>query len=83
MMSKNNPSAQLEYNIPEMLKKIISSHFYERDYRDVTQKLLYENVDYNQAINEGITIVAKSDIFIYNKQHSVTIIRKSFNGKNN
>lgn len=67
MISKNNPSAQLKYNIPEMLKEIISSHFYERDYRDVTQKLLYEKVDYNQAITEGIAVVAKSDVFVYNK----------------
>ena len=67
MISKNNPSAQLKYNIPEMLKEIISSHFYERDYRDVTQKLLYEKVDYNQAITEGIAVVAKSNVFVYNK----------------
>ena len=67
MISKNNPSAQLKYNIPEMLKEIISNHFYERDYRDVTQKLLYEKIDYNQAINEGIAVVAKSDVFVYNK----------------
>ena len=33
MHSKNNPSAQLEYNIPEMLKEIISSRFYEPDNR--------------------------------------------------
>ena len=31
MLSKNNPSAQLEHNIPEMLKEIIHSHFYESD----------------------------------------------------
>lgn len=29
MFSKNNPSAQLEYNIPDMLNEIIQSRFYE------------------------------------------------------
>ena len=42
MQSKNNPSAQLEYVIPDMLKEIIRSRFYEPDYKNVTQKLLYE-----------------------------------------
>ena len=32
MQSKNNPSAQLEYSIPQMLKEIIQSRFYEPDY---------------------------------------------------
>ncbi len=31
MLSKNNPSAQLEYNIPKMLNEIIDSRFYESD----------------------------------------------------
>ena len=33
MQSKNNPSAQLEYSITEMLKEIISSRFYEFPWR--------------------------------------------------
>lgn len=68
MESKNNLSAQLEYNIPAMLKEIISSKFYESDYRDITQKLLYEKVSYEQSIEEGIAIVAESDIFNYKKE---------------
>jgi hypothetical protein len=67
MFSKNNLSAQLEYNIPEMLKEIIQSRFYERDYRDITQKLLYEDIDYDYAVENGIAIVADSDVFIYKK----------------
>lgn len=59
--SKNNPSAQLEYNIPDMLKEIISSRFYEADYRDITQKLLYEDVLYDYAVGHGIAIVAESE----------------------
>ncbi|WP_242966581.1 nucleotidyl transferase AbiEii/AbiGii toxin family protein [Pseudobutyrivibrio ruminis] len=67
MMSKNNPSAQLEYNIPEMLKEIISSRFYESDYNNITKKLLYEDVSYNDAIKKGIAIVADMEIFVYKK----------------
>ena len=67
MQSKNNPSAQLAYNIPEMLREIISSRFYEADYRDITQKLLYEDVSYDYAIEHGIAIVAEKDLFEYKK----------------
>ena len=68
MHSKNNPSAQLEYNIPEMLKEIISSRFYESDYRNVTQKLLYEDISYDYAVENGIAVVAESDVFLYKKK---------------
>ena len=68
MHSKNNPSAQLEYNIPEMLTEIISSRFYEPDYRNVTKKLLYEDIGYDYAIENGIAVVAESDVFLYKKK---------------
>lgn len=67
MQSKNNPSAQLEYIIPDMLKEIIRSRFYESDYKNVTQKLLYEDISYDYAIENGIAIIAESDVFIYKK----------------
>ncbi|MBQ3793330.1 MAG: nucleotidyl transferase AbiEii/AbiGii toxin family protein [Lachnospiraceae bacterium] len=67
MKSKNNPSAQLEHNIPDMLKEIISSRFYESDYNNITKKLLYEDVSYNDAIENGIALVADMDIFEYKK----------------
>ena len=67
MQSKNNPSAQLEYFIPDMLKEIIRSRFYEPDYKNVTQKLLYENISYDYAIENGIAIIAESDVFVYKK----------------
>lgn len=67
MLSKNNPSAQLEYIIPEMLEEIIKSRFYEPDYKNVTQKLLYEDIDYDYAVENGISVVAKSDVFLYKK----------------
>ncbi len=68
MLSKNNPSAQLQYNIPQLLKEIICIRFYEADYRDVTQKLLYEDISYDYAIEHGIAIVADSDMFEYKKR---------------
>ena len=67
MQSKNNPSAQLEYVIPDMLKEIIRSRFYEPDYKNVTQKLLYEDISYDYAIENGIAIIAESDVFVYKK----------------
>lgn len=67
MHSKNNPSAQLEYNIPEMLREIISSRFYEADYKNVTQKLLYEDISYDYAVEHGIAVVAETDVFEYRK----------------
>lgn len=69
MLSPNNPSAQLEYIIPEMLKEIIESKFYESDYKNVTQKLLYEDIDYDYAVQNGIALAAQSDVFIYKKGH--------------
>ena len=71
MHAKNHPSAQLEYNIPEMLKEMITSHFYEPDYRNVTQKLLYEDMNYDYAIKNGIAVVAESDVFLYKNKTSL------------
>ncbi len=65
MASKNNPSAQLQYNIPKMLQDIITTRFYERDYNDITKKLLYEDVSYDEAIDKGIKIVADWNLFEY------------------
>ena len=67
MQSKNNPAAQPEHDIPVMLKGIISSRFYESDYNNITKKLLYEDVSYEEAISNGIAQIADMDIFKYNK----------------
>lgn len=67
MQSKNNPSAQLDYNISEMLKDIIDSRFYESDYRDITKRLLYEDVSYDYVVEHGIAIIAEMDLFNYKK----------------
>lgn len=42
--------------------------FYESDYRNVTQKLLYEDISYDYAIENGIAVVAESDVFLYKKK---------------
>lgn len=68
MQSKNNPSAQLDYNISEILKDIIDSRFYESDYRDITQRLLYEDVSYDYVVEHGIAIIAEMDLFNYKKE---------------
>ncbi|RKM60366.1 nucleotidyl transferase AbiEii/AbiGii toxin family protein [Butyrivibrio sp. CB08] len=68
MLSKYNPSASLEYSIPKLLDEIIESRFYERDYNDITKRLLYEDVSYDEAIEQGIAKVALFDIFNYRKQ---------------
>ena len=63
MKSKNNPSAQLEHNINDILNNIIDTKFYESDYNKLTSKLLYEEFSYNKAINEGIKIILEKKIF--------------------
>ena len=65
MSSKNNPSAQPEHDIPEMLKEIIASRFYEPDYNNLTRKLLYEDVSYDDAVSHGIALIADLDLFEY------------------
>ena len=67
MLSKNNPSAQPEHNIHEMLREIISSRFFEPDYNNITKRLLYEDVSYDEAIDDGIGKIANMDIFDYKK----------------
>lgn len=45
---------------------MIQSRFYESDYKNITQKLLFEDVDYDYAVSNGIFKVSKSDAFLYN-----------------
>ena len=64
MQSKNNPSAQPIHDISAMLKEIIDSRFYESDYNNITKKLLYEDVSYDEAIENGIAKVAETSAFV-------------------
>lgn len=71
MTCKNHPSAQLGCKIPDMLREIISSRFYESDYKNVTQKLLYEDISYDYAIAHGIALVAEKDVFEYKRCNKI------------
>ena len=68
MQSKNNPSAQPDYSIPDILKEIINNNFYESDYNNIKKKLLYEDMTYDEAINIGIGKIASMDIFDYRRK---------------
>lgn len=61
--SKNNLSASFQYDINNLLLEIISTRFYENDFNKVTKKLLYESIDYDDVIKNGIMIVVDSGIF--------------------
>lgn len=61
--SKNNPSANSKYNINEMLNDIIETRFYEPDYKNITLKLLYDKIRYDEAIENGIGIIISADVF--------------------
>lgn len=68
MHSKSNPSANLEYNIPCLIRDIIKNKYYESDYKNITKKLLYEDMSYDYVIEHGLYLVSEIDIFEYKKQ---------------
>lgn len=47
---KTCPSACDGVNVNQILGEIVSTGYYAKDYSDLTEKLLYENVKYDQAI---------------------------------
>lgn len=63
MKSKNNPSAQPQYIINELLSDIIDNKFFESDYNRLTSKLLYEELSYDKAISDGIKKVLNMNLF--------------------
>lgn len=67
MNSKSNPSANLEYNIPSLIMEVIKNKYYESDYKNITQKLLYEDMSYDYVIEHGLSKVLECDIFEYKK----------------
>ena len=62
--SISNPSASPEYNISKLIEEIISKDFYRRDYEEITERLLYENVSYADAVKDGIVKVSELDVFL-------------------
>ncbi len=85
MLSKNNPSARPGYNIPEMLREIISSRFYESDYNSITTRLLFEDVSYDGAVAGGIAKIAGLAAFEYRKndQSLANYVQHDRNGRYN
>ena len=71
MHSKSNPSASLEYNIPSLISDIIKNKYYESDYKNITQKLLYEDISYNYVIEHGLSKILECDIFEYKKDKKI------------
>ena len=63
MHSKNNPSASLEYNIPSLIRDLIKNKYYESDYKNITQKLLYEDMPYDYVVEHGSSKILAFDIF--------------------
>ena len=55
-------SAQDGVNIPNLLKKIIDSGFFKKDYVDSTEKLLIKPVHYDDAIKSLLSVI-KSGVF--------------------
>ena len=58
-----NYSAQEQYNITDLLKEIISKEVFRADYENLTLKLLYSPMGYEEAVKNGIQIVADKDMF--------------------
>ena len=59
------PSAQSEVNVPEMLIFLIENEIYKEDYKNITSRILEEDVSYEVAI-EAIRKIAISGIFAQN-----------------
>ena len=56
------PSAQSDVDVPALLEKIIAENAYKADYTAVTERLLEETVNYEQAIG-AVKTLAESGMF--------------------
>ena len=55
-------SAQDEYDIPAILKRIIDEGIYYKDYEDITAKVLFDGTSYETSIT-AIQKIIDSNIF--------------------
>lgn len=55
-------SAQDDKSVPELLKQIVNTNYYQRDYKKITEKLLSKIVTYEEAI-KGIETIIDSGVF--------------------
>ena len=65
--NKTSLSAQDGVNVPELLKKIVDSGFFKKDYENSTEKLLIKPVRYGDAIKSLETII-DSGLFANNNK---------------
>ncbi len=66
--NKTSLSAQDGVNVPELLKKIVDSEFFKKDYINSTEKLLIKPVKYDEAI-KSLEIVR--GLFVNNDKTSI------------
>ena len=55
-------SAQDGVNVPNLLRQLIETNFYKKDYEECTQKLLFKPLSYEEAIKSIVKII-KSGVF--------------------
>ena len=66
---KNNKrckSANEGVDIVQILREIIDSHYFARDYKERTLALLFDDVSYEAAI-KSLEKIINSDIFVMNR----------------
>ena len=61
-MTKICPSAQPEINVPEILEVLVKDEVYKEDYKNITVRILEEDVSYETAI-EAVKTIAASGMF--------------------
>ena len=61
--SRRCPSAKPEVDMPELLRMIVDSNAYKRDYDDLTSRLLEEPLDYDTAVS-ALRTIASSGMFV-------------------
>ena len=62
MTKKVCPSAQPSVSIPKVLREIIETDYFRKDYEDVTASLLNEDVSYESAIC-AVKEIADDELF--------------------
>ena len=55
-------TADKKYNIPSILKEIIDKMTYYKDYKEITEKVLYDGTEYETAI-EALHSIISSEVF--------------------
>ena len=74
--NKTSLSAQDGVDVHELLKEIVDSGFFKKDYENSTEKLLIKSVSYNDAI-KSLESIIKSRIFVNNNEtHNRKELRK-------